>query len=239
MKYTGINFFLPTFQRLDGLKRFIDSCESLALYPMNNRYTLLVNDKDDATLRYAWNLENADKRFAVLYECDSGPDLAKFYNRIYDFTPFDEEELLVTMVSDDMEFQTVDFDDVILHVANKTNGVVVIYCNDGGAQGEKLCVNLITSRKVVDASGAPFMCPKFRANFIDTVWMQVGQALDILHYLSDVVLQHHHQSKLPGSQRDETHLRLQRAALPFPIGYREVDKAAKPIIDAIRRSGIL
>lgn len=239
MKYTGINFFLPSYHRVSGLERFIDSCESLAEFPANNRYTILANHRDEETISYACALVKKSRRFALLYESSEEPNLAEFYNTIYRDTPFRDDGLLVSMLSDDREFTTRGFDSRILAAVNDRDGSAVAYCNDAYVQQGKLCVDVFTTRKVVEATGKPFMCPAFKAMYIDTVWMIVGEKTGLLRYLGDVILEHHHEERKPGPERDETYLRLQKVGLPFAVGYREVARAVEPIVDNLRKSGIL
>ena len=74
---------------------------------------------------------------------------------------------------------------------------------------QKLCVNLFTTRKIVNATGKPFMCELFHADMIDVIWMNVGIFTQTLKYLHNVILQHNHNTRLyKPDEYDETFERL-------------------------------
>ena len=158
------------------------------------------------------------------------PHLGKMYNQIYEQTKF--KDAIVSMVGDDMEWRTSGYDLAILNAINRKNGFAFVYCNDK-FQGNKLCVNLFTTRKLVELTKMPFMCELFSAYFIDTVWMRVADKTKIAVYLKDIILQHHHAS-FNKKNKDETSRRLQRERMSFSKGHKKVNLYADKIIKHLR-----
>lgn len=185
MKYDRINLMVPTYKRVENgkLPRFIDSAIKNADDINNICFTFLLNYDDHETYSYFfYNKVPKGFKFVILYTRERTPHLGKFYNDIYKRSSLNKPGTVVSMVGDDMEFITKGYDTAILNAMNKHNGKVIVYCNDDFVQGEKLCVNLFTSQELVNATKYPFMCELFAAYFIDTVWMKVGQKLNLLHY---------------------------------------------------------
>ena len=232
MKYDKINLMVPTYKRVKNgkLPRFIESVFKHTSDIDNICFSFLVNYEDDETLNYLNNFKNSGPyMIQILQESERSPHLGKFYNHLYDNSRYDKPKIIVSMVGDDMEFLTSGYDLAILNAINKCNGMGIVYCNDDFVQGKKLCVNLFTTRKLVEATRFPFMCEKFQAYYIDTVWMEVGKRLNLLHYLDHVKIKHHHMSAKK-SNVDETAQRLQKVKLNFSKGLKEVKQYIKPII---------
>lgn len=232
MKYNKINFFLPTYKRVSNgkLPRFVNSIRNNASSLKNIFITFLVNSTDYNTVFYLDNLTFPVSHQVLLYNDVNRPHLGKMYNYIYEYTKC--KDAVISMVSDDMEFKTSGYDLAILHAVNKHNGLCVVWCNDG-FQKDKLCVNLFTTRKLVELTGHPFMCELFPAYFIDTVWMKVLRKMNIGVYLKDVLLKHHHAS-FNKNHRDETFQRLQAVKPNFKKGYAQVEKYSTKIIKELK-----
>jgi len=240
MKYDTINMLLPTRQRVKNgkLPRFVKSCEACASDPRHVVITFLVDPGDDETVEYLASLKTP-LRFQVLPAADGGgkPHLARMYNQLYEETRFREPGTLVSMVGDDMEWQTSGYDLAILNMTNKHSGMAVVYCDDGYIQHDKLMVNLFTTRKVVELTQRPFMCPEFPAYFMDTLWTQVAKRTGIAYYLKDVVLKHWHMSRNPKAI-DETARRLRVQRPNYPAGYKIVKREADKIVKVLKRKGV-
>jgi len=97
----------------------------------------------------------------------------------------------------------------ILAVLNSIQGHGFVYCDDDYLHHDKLCVNLFTTRAFVKATGAPFMCPDYPADWIDTAWMCVGKETGTAYYLDSVVIRHEHATR--GQNMDDTYRRLRGA----------------------------
>lgn len=235
MKYKKINLFLPTYKRVENgkLPRFLNSCINKVSMGENICITFLVNVDDKETRNYLSTLV-IPVLWEVLYVERKTPHLGKMYNQIYEQTRFKDSETLVSMVGDDMEWETSGYDLAILNAINKVNGMGLVYCNDAYVQGSKLCVNLFTSRKFVETTKHPFMCELFAAYFIDTVWMKVARKTKTAIYLKDVILKHHHCSKNP-KNADITSQRLKKEQFSFTKGYKMVDEYIAGIVKELNR----
>jgi hypothetical protein len=225
---------LPTYKRVANgkLPRFIDSAIKMAANKKNVCFTFLINKHDQETYDHIHYQPDIVKR-CMIYENHKEPHLGNFYNILYEYTVFREPGTIVSMVGDDMEFITSGYDLAILNAINKCKGMGIVYCNDDFVQGRKLCVNLFTTRKLVETTNHPFMCEKFKAYFIDTVWMRVGQRMKILHYLDNVKIKHHH---ISANKKfiDETAQRLQKVKKSFNKGYKEVDRYVNGIVNNLK-----
>lgn len=100
-----------------------------------------------------------------------------------------------------MVFITPGWDKRILDKINEVNGVGMVYCDDDYVQHEKLCVNMFTTRKLVEATGRPFMCELFPVDFLDNIWQNLATGLGIAYYLGDVKIKHEHANQTPTFQR--------------------------------------
>ena len=208
MIYNKICLMVPTYSRVESLKRLIRSALENAADRTSLCLSLCVNESDTDTRGY---LNNADipLEYDIVYEHTDQPNLALYFNMLYDRTRFSDPETLVSMLGDDMYFLTPGWDARILEEMNKRNGNAIIYCDDNFIAHEKLMVNVFTSRKIVEATEKPFMCPKFHAEMIDVVWTNIGILTGTTVYLSDVKLQHDHQMKIKNpDERDQTCKRL-------------------------------
>lgn len=211
MVYDSISLMVPTYKRVPRLGTFIDSALSKADDVRRLRFQFCLNEKDTETLAYLerryWPAADA---WSVTMERTSQPNLAYYFNLLYDAGPDvgASESCLVSMVGDDMEFITPGWDTAVLAAINAAKGNAVVYLNDDFIAGEKLCVNLFTTRTLVAATGKPFMCMRYHAEMIDVVWYYVGRMTGTLRYLPNIVLRHNHNTRLPQEQWDETFRRL-------------------------------
>lgn len=210
IKYDSICLMVPTYKRLVGLARFIDTAMKFADDPKRLKFAFCVNAKDVATIdmlrhRYFPLEENVD----IVVEETRQPNLSKFWNMLYDSCKFKDNGTLVSMVADDMEFCTKGWDTEVLKEFNEAEGKLILYCDDDYIAHDKLCVNLFTSRLVVDSTRKPFMCERWAADMVDVVWYFVGRLTGILKYRGDIVIRHNHASRQPDATKwDETAQRL-------------------------------
>lgn len=214
MRYTKINLMLPTYKRLKSLQRFLESALELAKSPDDLRFSFCVNNKDTDTQDYLEKLD-FNGQAEVILENTRQPNLSKFYNSLYDDSKFRQPDTVVTMVGDDMEFKTDAWDTTVLEEVNKAEGKIVLHLNDNFIahqqyveRGDCIPVNLFTTPAMVEPTGRPFMCPLFHAEMIDVVWGYIGEITQTKIYLTDVILQHHHNSAKPKEEWDETFCRL-------------------------------
>jgi hypothetical protein len=200
---------LPTYGRgLTKLNDFLNSvvttCDKGKTY-----VTLLVKRTDADTLRAIESIL-AGWEYTVLYEDLDKPHLAKYFNQIYDETPYKEPGTLVSMLGDDMVFDLVGWQDTVLQWANLFNGLGIFYGADG-IRDDKLATYFFTSRAFVDAQKPyPFMCEYFPCDDIDIVWHMVAMKLNKLYYIPGMHLYHNH-ATLRGNM-DEVWQRLRWGA---------------------------
>jgi hypothetical protein len=112
------------------------------------------------------------------------------------------------MVGDDFEMKTQGWDEQLLAQINYYQGVGVFFCNDNYIARERCCVNVFVTRKMVEATGRPFMAEEFAADQIDVVWHEVGRTTKSLHFYPDIIMMHNHNSRKPKEQWDETYKKL-------------------------------
>ena len=214
MIYDKINIMLPSYKRAAQLGRCIDSALRTAADIGNLRFTFCVNERDTETAQYLPSRYWPDPlMWQVVFEKTQQPNLAYYYNLLYEKTDFSEAGTLVSMVGDDMIFASPAWDKEILGRMNECDGLAIIHGDDDYIGHEQLCVHLFTSRKVIEATQRPFMCPKYHAEMIDVVWTFIGRMLEVgerplKQYLRGVTIRHEHFSRLPADKADETAKRL-------------------------------
>lgn len=203
--YNKICIMVPTFKRVEWLTRLIDSVRNTASDLNNVCFCFCVNKKDPKSLD-AVNGFIVDK--ISIIETTVQPNLSKYFNMMYDEVKRNYgPDCVVSMIGDDMVFETKNWDTRILEEINKNNGIGVFWADDGYIAHDKLCVNLFVTQKFVDATNKPFMCECFKADMIDVVWYEVGRLTGTLHYIKDVVIKHLH-STGTGEMPDYTFQRL-------------------------------
>jgi hypothetical protein len=196
--YDKIWLMVPTYRRVDWIKRFINSAIDKADNPESSiGFVFCVNHKDPKTKEYLTDFCNNRFRDAFIVEEKSiQPNLALYFNMMYDQVVKDQGDTIVSMLGDDMVFETKGYDTRLLSEINNHNGIGVFWCDDGYIAHEKCCVNLFVTKKMVDMTGKPFMCPFYKADMIDVVWWMIGMQTQTAHYLSDVVIRHLHNTSL-------------------------------------------
>lgn len=201
-----ISLLVPTYKRPLGLNRLIDTALKYADDPMQVRFGFCVNEKDTETVELISHkyFPAGEESVAVSFEKTRQPNLSKFWNMIYDETKWP----IVSMIADDMEFCTRGWDTRIINTLDDADGNAIVFADDDYIAHEQLCVNMFTTRKLVEATKKPFMCPLFAADMIDTVWHKVGLLTGTLRYLPDVIIRHNHATRKPADQWDETMTRL-------------------------------
>lgn len=240
MEYNKINLMFPTYKRvkIGKMPRLVNSCIEYADNIDNICMTILVNHDDHETLDWlAKRKIPCEHHIITTYLVR--PHLARYFNHMYNATRFKSDSCLVSMMGDDMHWETKGYDTRILDIANKTNGIGIYYCFDKFSWGNLLCVNLFVSEKFVRATGRPFMCPLFAVDYIDVVWMRVGQLTNTLYLLSDVILKHDHASGKSEAEWDDTFNRL-RAHWPGAQKHMGIiADYADEIVAKLKESGIL
>lgn len=231
MIYDKINLMLATYKRVNNgrMQPFIESSLSMANDPKNLIMTFLINVHDEESKNYLENYPNKDKFYdwEILYEDLPAPNLSYFFNAMFKGTRNKQPGTLVTMVGDDMRWETKDYDIKILEEMNNRNGNALIYVNDDYCQRGAICVNMFITRELADAASVDgnWMPEIFPVDYSDTCWTDFARENDLLCYLGDIILKHEHSTKVGF---DPTYERLRSnfgTSLSNLSGYREyVDK---------------
>jgi hypothetical protein len=216
--YNKINVMFPSYLRAHTrLPKFVSSCLAMADNVDNLCFTVCVKESDIDTVNYLKSAIPAEK-LCLIYENTDGVNLPEYFNRMYAETKFNCPETAVSMFGDDMVFETRGWDNIMLEKLNDACGMAIVYGDDDNVQHENLCVYFITSRRLVNASGQPFMCPAFRVEWIDTIWHGVGKKLGMLEYIPTLHIRHRH-SHSPDVGIDKTTIMMKPYA-------SEADKAS-------------
>ncbi len=209
--YNAINLMLPTYSRAKNgkLKKHLDSIEETYDKSSTIYQTFLVNYNDIDTIKFLNDYQFQYPVNIVLTYQTAFPHLAKFFNQLYEETDFKYPDTLVSMIGDDMVFQTPGWNTKILDEMNKRDGIGIVHCQDG-IQNENMAVNLFTTRHYVGLTKLPFMCEMFPVDIIDRIWTEATRQLGHKWYLPDVIIKHEHSTKLPKEKRDKTFTRLKQ-----------------------------
>jgi hypothetical protein len=211
MHYSKINVMVPTKGRsADKLPAFIKSCLSTADNQNCLYFTFVINENDKETETYLRSAIPAD-RLCLVRENEPACDLSKFFNMAYEQTMWKDEDMAVSLFGDDMVFVTKKWDRLMLDKLNDTCGYGVVYGDDDNVQHENMCVYFIVSRKLVQLTGKPFMCPLFKIEWIDTVWYKAGKELNLLEYLPNLHIRHNHSHNADVGV-DKTFVEMRKAA---------------------------
>ena len=182
----------PTRGRPERAADLFESFRATAELPSTQ--LVLVVDKDDPEVgryleigehtvqRYGWS---PDAPWAVGLEAHETGDLVKATNS--GARRFWDRDLILGCVNDDMLFRTPGWDrrmTEVLHVPGIAYG-------DDLFQHEQLVTSPFMSSIIPRALGW-YALPSCEHLFIDNVWRDLGEALGVLHYLPDVVIEHIH-----------------------------------------------
>ena len=149
-----------------------------------------------------------------------------------------EKETVVSMVGDDMQFLTPNWDIKILELINHYKGIGVFWANDDYIARERLCVNMFVTRDFVEATEHDFMCELFAAEMIDYLWHKVGKYTKTLHFDPDIHIKHDHQYSYP--TKDDTFNRLQPLRDAAWIGGKlKAKEIASKIAEILKKKGMV
>ncbi len=199
---------LPTYMRSSTLlPTFVDSAIEMATNTDNICFSFCVNKNDHGTIEYIKKrFKDTSIEYTMIIENEQNPNLAVFFNMIYNATHADN--LIMSMLGDDMQFVTRGYDLLILEKINNIDGLGIVYGDDCLWWHEKLCVNFFTTCKFVDLiKPNKFMCEAFPRDQIDIIWYEIAKKLSMLYYIGCLKIKHNH-STAPGNSLDETYKRL-------------------------------
>jgi len=232
-----INLMVPTFRRSEThLPEFIKSVLDTAS-PNTTVMTFLVNVTDPASEKKIDELiGHTEFSYDVMHEGSTRPNLAKFWNKMYDESPYSNDPaIMVSMIGDDMMFKTAGWDATVLKWCNIFDGVCVIFGDDCTVQRDALMVNAFTTQKFIKAqSPHPFMCEEFPIDYMDKVLDYTAKNLNRRLYVDNVKIFHNH-SSLPGNS-DDTYRRLRTRRSEADKKEGRVEEYAEARAERIRRS---
>ena len=244
MKYDKICIMLPTYKRHGTyLPKFINTAIEMASDPKNICFSFCVNRDDTGTQCYLEELFHKKYRrvdYEIIIETLQKPNLAIYFNMMYNRTKFKDDSIIVSQFGDDMEFRTKGWDTKFIELINSYDGIGVFWANDDYIAGYRCPVNLLVTRKMIGATGLPFMCELFTADMIDWIWGKIGKYTRTSHYLPDVHIFHNHNSGKPKEEWDETFKRLrpeQDAARV--IGKQTAKEVAVKAADNLKSKGFI
>jgi hypothetical protein len=213
--YDKIALMLPTYGRSETyLPRFIETAAKTSS-PDRVRFVFCINTKDVKTSdmlkdNYYLQAGICPFEYTVVPENLPSPNLATYFNLMYEKTKEFGDNCVISQLGDDMEFRTPGWDQKLLDAINAYDGIGVFWCNDDYIAGERCPVNLFVTRKMVEATEHPFMADEFAADMIDYIWGKIGKYTETSHYFPDIHIWHNHSTNLPPEQRDATFQRLSK-----------------------------
>jgi hypothetical protein len=211
MRYTGINLMVPTRRRQRKVWRLIESTRAMATDMSRVRFSFLVDPQEQSTVDFLTHAQTACPRQIITNAEPGPPNLARFYNQLYEATEYVGDEWLVSMVGDDMYWLTIDWDGWILDAVNRHDGLGIFHCDDCYLHHGRIPVNLFMARPFIRAACGDtmkWMDERFCVDFIDVVWREVADRIGQNHYLSNVKLHHDHEGRKPRGEQDTTIRRL-------------------------------
>ena len=242
MIYNKVCLMVPTYGRSKTLLPTFIRSAMANTRPSSMHFCFCVNTNDAETTNYLNKFNFGEFTHEIVFEQTVRPNLAHYYNLMYDKTiKKNEPGTLVSMVGDDMEFKTPGWETTLFLWVNRYNGIGVFFCNDTNRAKHNCPVNLFVSRKMVDLTGKPFMAPEFEAEMIDIVWYWVGKDTKTLHYFPEVIIHHNHSTKYQQNQWDATfnRLRLSQVAVHKRGGKERAIEIGKQIARVLLSKGIL
>jgi hypothetical protein len=206
--WNKIGIYLPTYKRSTTklpihLQSVFDTVSNLE----NIYYIFVVNELDEETTKFLKNYMKDKCTYEIIFEKLKAPHLAKFFNMAYYKAKNQSENMLASMIGDDMIFETKNWDKILLNVVNQLNGEGIFYCAGDERLNAGLCVNLFLTRKFVNICECQFMCEEFPANGIDMIWQMVADVTGLGVYIQDIIIKHQQCSRADVGW-DETFTRL-------------------------------
>ena len=188
-----ISLLCPSRGRPNDMERLIKSVAATATEPSRVEIMLYVDDDDPEKINYLVSHKNlsTDPKVGRLLNVDllvDEPLTTPLIN--YILADRAQGDILV-ITNDDQIFVDNNWDVRIDEEAAKfPDDIYCMWFNDGRYQ-EKICTFPILSRKWVDTLGyiEPFLFEHFNCDL--WTW-QIGQMIDRLHYIPDILVEHLH-----------------------------------------------
>jgi hypothetical protein len=165
------------------------------------RFVVVLDENDPKMAHYMEALEGSDLDLVVVPQESTGNmNLALNYAAVIYAGKVD----VVGFIGDDHRFRTKGWDRVVDKVLSDEGGGFV-YGNDL-YMGDYLPTQVFISSPIVRALGWMGL-PSCRHLYLDNTWKYLGEAIDRLYYLPDVVIEHMHPAA-GKADWDENHKRV-------------------------------
>ena len=150
------------------------SCRSDILFVVDTDDEELVNYRTAVGLEYIVEVENKTRGMAYPINI-----AAKKYANDYEF---------FTFIGDDHRFRTPDWDVTLMRGIGSKPGLAY---GDDLLQGQNLPTAVMMSGAIVRALGG-MVPPKLKHLYLDNFWKRLGEDLDSLTYMPQVIIEHCH-----------------------------------------------
>lgn len=174
----------PTRERIKKCKTMLNS-----FLDKNNGYCDIIFgiDEDDPNLEEYKTLFSDDIPYVIQPQMYT----TQIFNKIFELLP---HYRMYHQTNDDFVYETSGFDEIILsYSADCKTG---IYYGNDLFHGEALGTAPFITGDIVRALGWLQM-PRIHYICNDLVYKEIGEALDIYHYINEVVIKHNHPLKEP------------------------------------------
>ena len=204
-----LNLICPTYKRSNTL--LPQYCKSI----IKN-----TADKKNVFLSFITNILDSDSdcfihktfeswEYEIIKESYKKPIIPKYYNMVFKIGKYHNDNTVsVSMLGDDMEFNTLGYDEKIISAMNKYGPEGVFYCSGDNRYDDSLCVNLFMEKNFVKKCSQTFMNEEYPANMIDVIWQCVADSSNMDFYIKNVEIKHNHYSKIG---KDDTGRRLHKS----------------------------
>lgn len=200
-----ITVLVPTRGRPDDAWAVLDTFEATRTLS-HTRLVFVIDEGDPAWEEYH---KGRNSRWLTVIHPEHSGGMVAALNAGADATIRNwPREDIVGFIGDDHRFRSKGWDQAIADRLKESPGFA--YGNDL-AQGGNLATQCFVNAKIVQALGW-FGLPDCYHLYIDNAWMELGRAVDRLHYLPDVVIEHMHPA-FGKSDWDEGHLRVNTSAM--------------------------
>lgn len=187
-----ISILCPTRNRLDAMRRLVQSARETAANPTEIEFIFYVDEDDEPSAALADELDATVVR---------GPRivLSEMWNRCWDEAKYD----VAMHCGDDIIFRSRDWDLHVLYAFERFPDKIVLVHGRDGYQDANLATHGFRHRNWVNATGY-FVPPYFSSDYNDTWVTEVADALGRRVYVPEVYTEHMHPVAGKGTW-DQTH----------------------------------
>lgn len=191
-------WLLPTLNRVDKLKKFIES----AIAAETSQPGMIIVDLND------WE-RNKDKYFELPkivgwnFEV-TAPEAVSMGDKCRAVWDKVKDQGFVGILNDDHFVVTKEWDKKL---TSRLDGKNFVSANDRWMAPQKATTATAWSMPLLETLGWPIFPPNLQHLFIDDVWELLGRSTGCWRVCMDVIVEHHHVLKGQGHE-DETHVKV-------------------------------